>query len=137
MVSLRDVRVANTSGHCIWVMANKPTLVPGPLVDTAASLGCVPADAKVYQEHKDAQERYFEEEQERYAKLVDACERLVKRNDIKDFTPSGYPKCDVLAKEAGVDARYVSDTVRSRVFETWRTRNQKERDAGEPAKKGK
>jgi len=44
MISLRDFRLSNTSGHCVLVEANKPTMIPPPLREDAIMAGMVDTD---------------------------------------------------------------------------------------------
>ena len=123
MVSLRDVRVANTSGHCLWFKANEPQMVPGALVDDAASVGCVPVDAKEYEDHKTKLEAAAKAHEELKDKLIAAVDAMVRRNKFDEFTPTGHPKISVLAEEAGVAEKEISDQLRDHVFAEWRVRN--------------
>ena len=45
MISLRSFRLSNTSGHCVLVEANKPTMIPSPLREGAIMAGMVDYDA--------------------------------------------------------------------------------------------
>ncbi len=45
MISLRSFRLSNTSGHCVLVEANKPTMIPPPLREGAIMAGMVDYDA--------------------------------------------------------------------------------------------
>ncbi len=45
MISLRDVRLSNTTGHCVSVQANTPVFIPGPLREDAMLAGMVETDA--------------------------------------------------------------------------------------------
>ena len=41
MISLRNFRLANTSGHCVLVEANTPTMIPDPLRQDAIMAGMI------------------------------------------------------------------------------------------------
>lgn len=125
MVSLRDVRIANTSGHCVWMKANVPQTVPGPLVDTALEMGCVPSTATVYEDHKAKLERQMRERTELIETLISGITALVKKNDLNDFTPTGHPKLEVLADICDVDPNLVTMELRDHAFAEWNTRNRR------------
>ncbi len=44
MISLRDVRLSNTTGHCVSVTAKIPTDIPAPLREDAIMAGMVETD---------------------------------------------------------------------------------------------
>lgn len=44
MISLRNFRLSNTSGHCVVVEANTPTMVPDPLRHDAIMAGMIDYD---------------------------------------------------------------------------------------------
>lgn len=125
MVSLRDVRIANTSGHCINMVAGEPKTVPGPLVDDALNLGCVPADSRVYEDHKAKLERKMKEEAELAENLIAGIDILVRRNNFDDFTPTGHPKIDVLAETIDVDPNLITTQMRDHAFAEWSSRNRR------------
>ena len=135
MVSLRDVRVANTLGVCIWFKANEPVLVPGALVDDAAAVGCVPVDATEYEDHKAKLDKAAKAQDELKAKLMAAVDVMVRRNAPEDFTPTGHPKLSVLASEAGVDQKDVSEQLRDHVFAEWRANNRSSIQSKQGSKK--
>lgn len=123
MVSLRTVRIANTSGHCIILEANKPALVPAPLVSTALELGCVPANAQVYEDHKNQLAAKVRAEEQLLEDMISGITALVKRNNFEDFTPTGHPKIDVLAEIIDVDPNRITQELRDHAFAEWNTRN--------------
>lgn len=123
MVSLRDVRIASKLGHVVFLRANEPGLVPGCLVDQASSLGCVPSDSAVFETHKRKLEERAAAEKLFNDSILAAIDGLVKRNDIEDFTPTGYPKIAALEREVGCDKGAISDTLRDHLFAEWRARN--------------
>lgn len=136
MVSLRDVRVVNTSGHCVLMKAGEPTRIPGALVETALSLGCVPADSTVYEDHKSKLERLERERKALVETLIAGVDTLVRRNQFEDFTPTGHPKIDVLAEICDVDPNSVTHELRDHAFVEWNTRNRTgrgKRSAAKPA----
>lgn len=123
MVSLRDQRVTSTLGHTVFMQANVPMRVPGPLVDQAASQGCIPADSNEYEAHKQkaaaaaAANKVFEKA------IIDAISTLVKRNNYKDFTSSGHPRIDSLAAEIGIEPGSISEQTRDLAFAKWQEIN--------------
>jgi len=136
MVSLRDVRVVNTSGHCVLMKAGVPEKIPGALVDTALSLGCVPADSTVYEDHKSKLERLERERKALVETLISGVDALVRRNKFEDFTPTGHPKIDVLAEICDVNPNLITHELRDHAFAEWNTRNRtgrNKRSAVKPA----
>ena len=47
MISLRDLRLTNTSGHCVLVKANTPAMIPRPLRGDAITAGMVETDQPI------------------------------------------------------------------------------------------
>lgn len=123
MVSLRDQRVTSTLGHTVHMQANVPTRVPGPLVDQAASQGCIPADSAEYEAHKQKAAAAAAANQIFEKALIDAIAVMVKRNNYKDFTSSGHPRIDALAAEVGVEPGAISELTRDLAFAKWQEIN--------------
>jgi len=44
MISLRDMRLSNTTGHCVLVKAQTPTMIPDPLREDAIMAGMIDSD---------------------------------------------------------------------------------------------
>lgn len=135
MISLRDVRVASTLGHCLWFKANEPQLVPNGMVNDAAAVGCVPVDAKEYEAYRMKLSSAAEAHEELKETLIAAIDSMVKRNTIADFTPTGHPKIPALATEAKVDVSQVTEQLRDHVFAEWRARNRNAREQKQKTQK--
>lgn len=135
MVSLRDVRVTNTMGACVWLKANEPMMVPGVLVDDAAALGCVPVDSNEYESHKTKLEKVAKAQEELKEKLIDATDILVRRNDFKDFTSTGHPRIEALAIVAEISEKEITEQMRDHAFAEWSSRNRRSVQSKQSSKK--
>lgn len=123
MVSMRDVRISSTLGHTIYMKAEVPMRVPGPLVDIAAEQGCIPSNSKEYEAFKQKLSTRAAAEKMLTTALVTGIAAMVKRNKFEEFTPSGHPKIDVLAKEIGVETSAITEQMRDHAFSQWREIN--------------
>ena len=104
MKSLRDVRLTNTSGHCIPVVANEPKNIPPDLYQVALASGmveCEKAPAPIVEAEADdpADDEITGEARE---KAIEAAVlKLIVRNDEADFKADLTPKVTKVIVELG------------------------------------
>lgn len=99
-LSLRDLRIASTTGHVVTIKANEPTFIPEPVRTEAEALGCVPVD-----QIKEAPKVEVElSDDARRAKLLEAIDILATTGNEKDFTVDGRPRARAVLDAAGVKA---------------------------------
>ena len=105
MISLRTVTIRSTTGHTVHIEARVPTEVPGPIVAEAMALGVVPYDANEIPESMLADKTKHGvvdfHGNIRSSLLFLTIRAMVEKNDANDFSGSGMPKHETLAKMLG------------------------------------
>lgn len=100
MKSLRDIRLSNTSGHCINVVANEPKLIPKGLVQEALAHGMIEVEGgPELKTEPDPDPPKEMDAEERIALLDQAVLKVLTRNDEDDFKKDGTPKATKVIAE--------------------------------------
>ena len=102
MKSLRDIRLSNTSGHCVLVTADEPINIPPGLYADAITSGMVECDtAEPVKEPELIVETQTAEEiaAQRAAELDAAILIVLTRNSEEDFKKDGTPKATKVVAE--------------------------------------
>lgn len=103
MKSLRQFRLASTTGHVVLFKANEVVEVPQAIVPEAMAAGCVPADGDgVFHEDLDRAKVEFTGDVRR-SMLYLAVKRVVEVNKPADFDGSGTPSITAVESRLGFD----------------------------------
>jgi len=106
MKSLRDFRLATTSGHVIEILANEPKFIPEVAVSEAMKHGCVPVDPKDIPFFDDQTRAKVEFTSDiRASLLYSTIDEIVKENKPAYFTGGGVPKAEEVSKRLGFDVQ--------------------------------
>jgi hypothetical protein len=116
MKSLRNFRLASTSGHCPQFVAGKPTFVPDVAVSDAMQAGCVPVEADEIPHIEEIQKAKLEFSGDiRKSVIMLAIKAIIDKNDHKEFDGAGNPKDSVVGARLGlvVSQKEVVDAFRA------------------------
>jgi hypothetical protein len=106
MISLRNFRLASTSGHVILFEAKVPRDVHPDVVREALSHGCGfadQADAEGAAPDDDARLRAGYNDALRRSLIYSILARVIKTNDPKQFDSGKMPKAEVITKVLGIE----------------------------------
>lgn len=104
MISLRKFRLASTTGHVIQFKPKEPVYVPDDAVPEAMAQGCVPANEEDVPFYEDMSRARVEFQGDiRRSLIITAIERVMDRNDHRDFTGGGVPRHKVLGDLLGFE----------------------------------
>ena len=97
IISLKDVRLASTTGHIILVKARKPTRIPDQLYLEAHKNGCIDYDPKLAQAFVEAMAAAANEGDEKAAfdpsgLIKESVRKVMIFGDKKTLTKDGIPK---------------------------------------------
>jgi hypothetical protein len=104
MHSLRNFRLASTSGHVVVFSAGKPTFVPDAAVQEAMKNGAAPVNADelpFFEEQGRAKVDFAGDARRSILHL--AISEIVAENNIKEFDGSGSPSVTAVEKRVGFD----------------------------------
>jgi len=87
----RNFLLRTTKGHTIRFEKDKPTFVPPVCVPDAVAIGAVAVEGAVDVLPDEAPEPAILTPDQRKAKIREAIETMVARNERNDFTASGLP----------------------------------------------
>lgn len=108
----RNYTLRSLYGHVINFVKDEETYVPPMLVNECVAIGavCVDGEADVLGE-EEASEAVLTPDQ-RYAKICEAFDDIVKRNDPDDFTGQNIPKVAVVETATGlkIDKKEIVDS---------------------------
>jgi hypothetical protein len=103
MISLRNYRLATTTGHVLNFEANKPRYVPDAAVAAAMAAGCALVNADEQPFYDDTARATIEFAGDLRRSLIYlACKAIAEGNDTKYFDSSGTPKHDVVGDRIGL-----------------------------------
>ncbi len=98
MKSLRNFRLATTTGFVAMVSASEPFFCPDNCVDEAMKAGCVPVNEGDIPFYEDASRARVDFVGNLRASIIYmAIDVIVKENNTKNFDAGGMPKLDVVA----------------------------------------
>ncbi len=120
MISLIDRRLANTSGHCIFVKADEAIWIPPGLERDAYACGMVQTKDQPAPEKEEAPVEIDDNsaEEDLFAVQLDqALLRLLTRNDESDFTADGNPKTASVVSEMDPECRRPTSTEISEAYQ--------------------
>lgn len=106
MISLRNFRLASTSGHIIQFEAKVPRNVPSAVVREALAAGCGfvdQADAESAAPDDDARVRAGFNAGLRRSLIYAILARVLKSNNPKEFDSGKMPKTEVVSKALGIE----------------------------------
>jgi hypothetical protein len=115
MKSLRNFRLASTTGHCPAFEAGKPTYVPDVAVGEAMQAGCVPCDPEEIPHIEEIQRAKVEFSGDiRKSVIMLALKSIIAKNDHKEFDGAGNPKHEVVSARLGLvlNQKEVTDAFR-------------------------
>lgn len=99
----RNHVLRTTKGHSIGFAKGQPTWVPPTCVPDAVAIGAVAVDGDVDVLGDEAPAAVVLTPEERQAKLFEAFEAMLVRNERSDFTASGLPSDKRLSEMVGFD----------------------------------
>lgn len=99
----RDLVLGSTLGHRIRFVKDEITRVPDIMIEEVIAIGAERVDGKDHFEElaKERGEVQPMSPEARYAAVQEALVTIIDRNDRPDFTASGNPKLNALAREVG------------------------------------
>lgn len=104
MISLRNFRLASTTGHVIQFEARVARDVPDVLVPEAMAAGCVPTDETDIPFHEDLSRAKIEFQGDiRRSMLFLAVKLVAETNAAKDFDGGGVPKVKTISDRLGYE----------------------------------
>lgn len=119
MVLNRNHILRSTQGYSLGFVKDEPMAVPYKMLEEALAIGAAYAD----KEEQTKVEKVQESEpvlltgKQRAEKIDEAIEKMVTKNDSKEFTAAGTPKVTVIEKIVGFD------TTTTEVAARWQARN--------------
>jgi len=118
LVLNRDYMLATTKGHMIAFKKNVPVYVPPVVYADAIAIGARPedgSDPNVLGDESSGKVVPMDTA-ERGVRILAALERIVARNERKDFTAAGSPSVRAVEHEVGfdVDMREVTSVMQER-----------------------
>ncbi len=94
--TLKEVRIASTTGHIIIVKPGEPVAIPPELHEDAYAAGCVPVDSP------DHVVPAVPQGEDRERAIIDAINLLIVEGDINSFRKAdGVPKVDPVQDKFG------------------------------------
>ena len=105
MQTNRDYRLSSLNGYVVSFKANEPTRVPPHVYVEAIRAGaivveeCEVKEAKTDGGQRGAAEASRLEAEAKHQHVVQACTRILVRNDQTDFKADGYPKLNKVIAE--------------------------------------
>jgi len=111
VVSLRNFRLASTTGHCVVFEAGKPTLIPNSILAEAMEKGCATTDTLdanlIERIHgNSARSRVQFSGGLRDSIIALFLQDFIAANNIKDFDAAGEVKHQVLSEAVGFDVHH-------------------------------
>ena len=104
MKSQRDIRLSNTSGHCILVVKDKPVNIPPGLYEEAITSGMVEVEGPApTSKEPEKTETTEQDPADRQAELDAAILKILTRNDEDDFKKDGTPKATKVVAELALE----------------------------------
>jgi hypothetical protein len=111
VVSLRNFRLASTTGHVVVFAAGEPKLIPNAILAEAMEKGCVPSDSldvgvleRIHGNSARSRVEFRGDLRESIIALF--LQDFIAANNIKDFDAAGEVKHSVLSEALGFDVHH-------------------------------
>lgn len=111
VVSLRNFRLASTTGHVVIFQAGEPKLIPNNILAEAMEKGCVPSDSldtgvleRLHGNSARARVEFRGNLRESIVALF--LQDFIAANNVKDFDAAGEVKHQVLSEALGFDVHH-------------------------------
>lgn len=108
VLSLRDLRLASTTGHVINIPANTPTEIPAELLTEAYRFGCISVDPETQETQPDVEVKEPGDPLDREAHVREAIKKVIAAGDPQDIKRDGVPKNYAVTREIEESLRPVT-----------------------------